>query len=422
MKAHARGVTEIPHPLARNMVESENFMHQNSKETRVALSEFIQREIEPIVASWEEFARTRLAPAQHMSSEDLRDHAKVLLLSIAADMEVAQSSAEQHAKSRGERPANAPEVTRYARDHAEHRFSEGFTLNEMVAEYRALRASVLRLWAEQRTGADPALLEQLVRFNESMDQGLTESIAWYSRRIEESRDLLLGVLGHDLRNPLGAIRGSAQYLLLTDTLDGLQTKAVSRILNSTHRMRDMVGDLLDFTRTRLGDGLPLTLGAGNLGEVCRQVVDELEAFHPGRSLHLHCSGELSGWWDTRRIGQLVSNLASNAIHHGQPDKPVTVVVCGDAEAVTVTVHNEGLPIATQARRTLFEPLKRASLQAGESREGASGLGLGLYIARQIALAHGGSIEVESSEGRGTAFTARLPRQARADGPPSGHLA
>ncbi|WP_170162320.1 ATP-binding protein [Caldimonas tepidiphila] len=384
----------------------------------MAFSEFIRREIERIVASWEEFARTRLPAAQHLSSEDLRDHAKVLLLSIAADMEAEQSSMEQQAKSRGERPENAPEVTRYAREHAEHRFSEGFTLNEMVAEYRALRASVLRLWAQQRTGTDSSMLDQLIRFDEALDQGLTESIAWYSRRIEDSRNLLLGVLGHDLRNPLGAIRRSAQYLLLSDTLDGLQTKAVTRILNSTNRMREMVGDLLDFTRTRLGNGLPLVRGPGNLGEVCRQVVDELEAFHPERTLHLHCSGELSGCWDTRRVGQLVSNLVSNAIHHGQPEKPVTVVVCGDADAVTVSVHNEGPPIAVQARKTLFEPLKRASLQAGESREGASGLGLGLYIARQIAVAHGGSIEVDSSELGGTAFTARLPRQAQEGRPPA----
>lgn len=375
------------------------------------LSVFIRQEIDLIVSSWEEFARSSLPPARSFSSGDLQDHSKVLLLSIAEDIESEQTHAEQLAKSRGERPENAPALTRSARDHAQHRFEQGFTLDEMVAEYRALRASVQRIWVSHQLPQEASDAIQLVRFNEAMDQGLAESIASFSQRLEGARDLLLGVLGHDLRNPLGAVLGSAQFLVRAGSLDGRQLMAVTRILNSAGRMREMVEVLLDFTRTRMGMGLSLVQVPGNLGAVCHDVIEELRAFHPDRNLRLECTGDLDGQWDLQRIAQMVSNLVSNAVQHGAHHRPVSVGVHGgDPQAVVIDVHNDGTPIPGPLLKSLFEPLKRTPPDINEVHDGSSGLGLGLYIAHQIALAHGGTVAVESREGHGTTFNVSLPRR------------
>lgn len=376
----------------------------------MTLSDFIEREIEAIVDEWSAFAKTSLPPARELSPEELRDHAELLLRHAASDMRTPQSGGEQHEKSRGNRPGNAPELTRMARADAEQRFRQGFSLNEMLAEYRALRASVVRRWTAEIKSPGPDAMQELIRFNEAMDQAIGEAVAWYVERVEESRNLMLGVLGHDLRNPLGAASNSAHFLLQVDGLTGAQIKAVARIQASVTRMRHMVDDLLDFTRTRLGSGLPIAPVRSDLGQICSDTVGELEAFHPDRTLRLECSGELKGEWDTRRMSQLVSNLVANAIQHGWRDTPVTVTVRGEGEAVVLRVHNQGPPIAPEAQRTLFDPLMRPVVQEAERREGSSGLGLGLYIVRQICAAHGGEIHVESSARRGTTFTIRLPRR------------
>lgn len=376
-------------------------------------AEFIRESTDEIVAQWAEFARTQIPAARDLPEHDLRDHAKLLLQSMADDMQTPQSSTEQHQKSRGNRPGSAPKVTEAARKDAAQRFRQGFPLNAMVAEYRALRASVVRRWTEALGGrpVDMEMIHDLSRFNEAVDQAISESIACYIERVERSRNLMLGVLGHDLRNPLGATRNSAEYLLRTGGLTGAQTKAVVRIRSSTDRMRQMVDDLLDFTRAQLGNGLPIFPESVHLGLVCRRVIDELEALHPDRQLRLECSGDVHGKWDESRLAQLVSNLAGNAIQHGNPESAVTVRVSAEGACVRLQVHNQGPAISPDAQLALFDPRMRSVVQQFEIRKGSSGLGLGLYIVREIARAHGGDVAVQSSERDGTTMTVRLPRLA-----------
>jgi len=373
------------------------------------LAHCIQDEIDQIVEEWEAFARSTIPQARDLSVEELRDHAHVLLQAVIADMQVEQPGQAQQAKSRGDLPNNSPEVTKTAQGHAEHRFAQGFTLNQMVSEYRALRASVLRRYTDAMGLVDRAALDGVIRFGETMDQGLTESISWYAGKVTESRGLLLGVLGHDMRTPLGAARMSAQYLLQTEGLDKDQMKAVARIVNSTGRMRTMVDDLLDFTKTALGVKLPISTAPFDIGEVCAEVIAEVGALHPGRSIEFERGGDLNGTWDSARIAQLVANLVSNAVQHGDSEFPVVVSAKADGDGVAIRVHNFGSLVSPDARATLFDPLKQTS-QVGLARhKGSSGLGLGLYIAKEIAVSHGGSIEVTSTEKDGTSFVAKLPR-------------
>jgi signal transduction histidine kinase len=217
------------------------------------------------------------------------------------------------------------------------------------------------------------------------------------------------VLSHDLRNPLGAMLTSAKLLIGRDDLDDQCAKAASAILNSGNRMQQLINDLLDVTRTRLGPGLQITRTPTDLAGVCRQTIEEAEAFHPDRMLLFECRGDLEGRWDMGRIIQMLSNLVGNAIQHGETDTPISVTALGAADEVLLAVHNLGAAIAPEARQKISDMLINGSLPQRQQYSPSGSLGLGLYIARQIAVAHGGSINMASSTEHGTTFTVRLPR-------------
>jgi len=372
------------------------------------MSEFIVTHMNAILDEWDSFAR-RISPvAKGLSAQRLRDHAREMLLEIAADMQTPQSSAEQQAKSEGQATGllhgDSPAET-----HAVARIVDSFTLDEVVSEYRALRASVVRLWTREMGQADRRTLEELIRFNESIDQALCESVTRYSTNVERARDLLLGVLAHDLRNPLGAIVQSAQYLLRTETLETAHTKATVRILNSGTRMRAMISDLLDFTRTRLGDHLPVTLKVMDLRDVCASIVEEIASGHPDRQLRFQSEGALTGNWDPDRIAQMLSNLIGNAVQHGDPNSPVEIRAFGTQSHVRVEIHNKGIPVPEHLRGTLFNPLLRGAAAADPTSRTEGSIGLGLYIAEQIAKAHAGTVVLAASDEDGTTFALELPR-------------
>lgn len=227
------------------------------------------------------------------------------------------------------------------------------------------------------------------------------------------RDQVMGILGHDLRNPLGAIRALAALLRRRDDLPESARDCAAEIDRAGERMLEMIGTLLDFATSRFTERLPVAPVPADLGEVCRGVVGELRAASPGRRIDLDVRGDAAGQWDPSRIAQVVSNLVANALQHGARQAPVAVRVRGDGEAVVLEVRNEGPAIPPELRAVMFEPFCRGSALRDTSN--ARGLGLGLYIARQVVGAHGGTIEVDSTAERGTTFTVRLPRLAEASG-------
>lgn len=372
-----------------------------------SFARFIEQHVDAVVDEFEAFARTSGPAVTPLSSTELRDHAKVVLQAIAADMATAQSPASQHEKAEGHASNSAvSRVRQTARQHAQHRFQQGFTLPQMVSEYRALRACVIRLWTAQAPACGLDQVSELTRFGEAVDEGLTEAVGWYSKRLEDSRNLLIGILAHDLRSPLGAVRMSAAYLLRTDRLQDGELRAATRIATSATRMAGYVNDLLDFTQTLLGAGLPVARIPLDLASLCEEVVDELRAAHPAALVTVDVQAAPHGSWDGPRLSQLLSNLVTNAIIHGDASQPIAVVVAEAQGLATVAVHNEGEPIPADDLANLFQPLMQE--QRTPRRHGSSGLGLGLYIAREIALAHGGTLHVVSEAETGTTFTARLP--------------
>jgi signal transduction histidine kinase len=220
---------------------------------------------------------------------------------------------------------------------------------------------------------------------------------------------LIGIVSHDLRNPLSAITLAVSVLLQRGGLDERMERHVHRIHRSAERATRMIRDLLDFTRARQGGGLPVFPRPTDLHELVHTVVDEVQAATPGRSILAEHSGSGEGTWDPDRLAQVLSNLLGNALQYSPPETPVRVVSRGVADGVVLEVHNEGPPIPPEQQPRIFEPLERG-LERPEDRGGRS-IGLGLYIVRSIAQAHGGTVEVRSLPGEGTTFTLRLPRHA-----------
>jgi len=294
--------------------------------------------------------------------------------------------------------------------HAALRIQDGFRLGQLVAEYRALRASVLRLF-EKAGGTD---MRQVTRFNESIDEALVEATNRYMLVMDRTRDQFLAVLGHDLRSPLGAILMSAGLLTSTRSTEERTVEIAARILRSGGRMQRMVHDLLDLTQTRLGSGIPLAPRSMDLDELIQEILAELEAFHPDRRFDFHSEGDLRGVWDSDRLAQVLSNLVGNALQHGERNGSIEVVAREDADEVVIDVHNEGPAIPGALLANIFEPMVR---DVGRSEEDASrSLGLGLHITREIVIAHGGTVIVTSTDGAGTTFSVRLPRRSAPTSP------
>ena len=378
----------------------------------VGLAEFIRREVDVIVDEFADFARSHVESAKRLSSEELRDTAAELLKHIAEDMDSHQSEPGRSDKSRGDTPENSPAVTEDAKFHAHARLAVSFSLNEVVSEYRALRASVLRRWREADVGDPVTAVDDVVRFKEAIDQALTESIAWYASQRDRSREVLTGVIAHDLRTPLGAIMMSAQFLVRSEALGGPEAKAAGRIVSSASTMAKMVSDLLDFTQVRMGGILSISPAAMSLRELCKDAVAELRAFHPERAIELDVQDPVDGYWDRDRLRQVISNLVGNALAHGAADTPVMVRAAKTADSVELAVHNFGEPIPPGHQSDIFDPLTRLPKEGSGTRK-PSGIGLGLFIVKGIVEAHGGSVSIASDRDAGTIFTVTMPQTSAA---------
>ena len=373
------------------------------------LADFISSNSEQILAEWVEFAATCGPAGRTIELSGLRDHAVEMLNDIASDLRQPQTPAEQEEKSKGNAPEDAGETA--AEVHGAGRAESGFTLDEMVSEYRALRASVIRLWSRGCGSLDADDLVDLTRFNEAIDQALAESVRRYTQDLDHSKEMFLAILGHDLRSPLGAIVMSSQFMLDTGELTEPHLTLMTRIGSAARRMNSLVGDLLDLTRSRLGSGVPIVRKSMDMGNAARDAVDEMIAAHPDSLLQYQSSGDLRGEWDCARVSQVMANLLSNAVQHGAQKSPITTVVRPERGGVEIRVHNFGPPIPLSDRQGLFSPLKR--LHRGDPAPVSNNLGLGLYIAERIVVAHGGTIDVESSREQGTSFIVHLPTSGAA---------
>ena len=372
------------------------------------LSKFITENTEAILQEWEDFAVT-LYPLNSASKVQLRDHAKGMLQVICVDLDTYQGVQAGIDKSKGRAPESSADTA--AESHAEDRLRSGFSVEELMAEYRALRASVLRLWQDCVKQADGTDLQDMLRFNEAIDQSLTESIARYSSMLRDSQSVFLAILGHDIRNPLGAISMGSQLILQDQTLPEQHLKVAQQVLKSTERVNDIVSDLLDFSASHLGGGIPVTMSDFELSVECESVVQEMKMFHPECDVRLDIASPINVHWDRPRICQALSNLLANAVQHGAKGCPIWIKISVEGDHVLWVVRNEGELITPAKLRTMFDPAKSFAIKSASERSASQSdnLGLGLYITHEIVRAHNGAIWVSSTEGEGTTLSVNIPK-------------
>lgn len=375
------------------------------------LSDFIVQNVDRIVDEWESFAATLTPAADTMDSVELRDHAKSILLAAARDMNTAQTKAEQIAKAQGEDIGKTPTLDQAAASHGQLRHIVGFDLVQMTSEFRHLRATVIRFWAQSQDAPQASHLTDMIRFNEAIDEALAESTAAYAERVTRSRDIFLAILGHDLRAPLQAIGLSSEVLLRKATLDQNDLAYIKRIKSSSRLMSTMVSDLLEFVRSRLGVSLPVERKPMDMTVACREAIEAASAGQPDCHPVFTSSGDTRGDWDRARIDQLLQNLIGNALQHGAATHAIGVTLTGGDKHVSVSVHNDGEPIAQEAIGSIFDPLVRSLNEQAGNHNPSTSLGLGLFIVKEVVNAHGGSITVVSNVGDGTTFTVVLPKKA-----------
>lgn len=372
------------------------------------LADFIEKHAVAIVDGAETFAASRAPSMVHMDSDALRDHIPAILEAVVLDLRTPQDAARQRSKSEG-RDSDDEGPKSAARSHGRLRAKDGFNVDQMVAEYRAMRAAVLRLWAADRP-LDQDDIEDMIRFNEAIDQAVAESVADFSVEAESWRQVFLGVLGHDLRGPLSVIVTTSELMSLM-THDSPFSEQTDRIIRSGKRMSKLLDDLLDYSRTSLGMGIRIVRKQADLQEALHEEIDLLRTILPGVTITFDAHGPTQGPFDVSRVREALSNLVINAAKYGAAGADVHVTLAGTKEQVELVVRNEGPTLSPGSLDAMFEPLNRGEATAATGER--TSLGLGLFIVREIAKAHGGSVTASSCD-QSTAFTMWLPRHSRTE--------
>lgn len=364
---------------------------------------FIDEHMGELLAEWDRYARTMTPAADDMSLKALRDHAESMLQEIARDLASNQTAQAQQKKSQGTEDNSASPGAK----HGHGRHVDNFTLLQLSAEFRALRATVLRMWLPLIEKNTSETLDDVVRFNEAIDQAFAESIVTYSSRTEQARDMYDAILGHDLRGPLAtmALTGA----LLGQPLTGdAQAKLAESVTRSTRFMAAMVDDLMILSRIKLAKGIAIRRASVDVATLCAEAIQDAHAMQPQCTYQVAISGRRDAELDAVRMHQLLVNLFGNAGQHGAHGHPVLVEVNGSDAQVSFSVANKGVRMPEEALKTIFEPMTRLVPEDRATMPVTTSLGLGLHVAKEIATAHGGTIAVTSTE-EGTMFVVHLPR-------------
>ncbi len=267
----------------------------------------------------------------------------------------------------------------------------------------------MHLWLSQGTALPEDSDEELIRFNGALDQALAESVATFAHHANRTKDTFLAILGHDLRGPLATMSLAGVYLCRPGVGTDATTRMGARVSRSAATMTAMVNDLLEFSRSQLGGKIPLAPEVANLTEICESAAHDAGAVYPNAIIEVEVSGDVTGIFDADRLQQALTNLLVNVAQYSAEQVPVVIAAHGTAEALKVKVTNQGPVIPAARLKMIFDPLAQLPQDGSARKRLATSLGLGLFIAEQIVLAHGGAIKVESSALNGTAFSIDIPR-------------
>ncbi len=353
------------------------------------VSKFLRAEVASLTRDWETAVRERLPVLNRLSRGALIDHIPEFLTGLASWID-------------GDEQAGCKGFTALVQGHALQRLGHGVALETVSSEYQILRTVILTALLPIEGTPDNRRL--LIELNGALDFATAQAIHAYAGARDTIRERFISILGHDLRNPLNAVLLGASALTSVHCSQPKHASISATILRSAGRMQRMITDVMDFAQAHLGHGIPATPVPCNLGGIASEAVNELKTAHPERTITIETHGDLAGYWDRDRVLQALSNLISNAVQHGTDPIQVAVSEHPDKLSVTTRVTNAGVTIPADDLPRLFEPF--GPRRAADSRR--TGLGLGLFIVQQIAIAHGAVCEVQSADGQ-TTFQIAWPR-------------
>ena len=352
------------------------------------VAEFLRREGIRIIEKWEREVRAELPALAQLTRPALIDHAEELLIGLAAWIEGDTTQAQRGFEA-------------LIQGHALQRLGYAVGLETVMREYAKLRFVILR-----ELLAITAPQQSLLLLHEGLDRAIGAAIDRYAQRREEIRARFIGILGHDLRDPLSTVKISTDVLSRGGATADEQQMILARMARACERMQRMIGEVLDFARGHLGGGIPANPSLHDLAEICRHVVEEISTAHPERHIALQSSGDLRGPFDRDRVAQALGNLVGNAVDHTKGPIEVAAYETEDRQHVITTITSHGPAIPPDVQRRIFDPFAR-----GDEAQARRGLGLGLYIAQQIVLAHGATLDLTSDD-NATTFTITWPRDPR----------
>ena len=366
------------------------------------LNVFISQNMEDILAQWESIAASFFQVESGISAPLLRSQAQQILEAVVTEICTLQTNEKQINKSKGLIPSLPGATETAAESYGLLRAKGGFEMKQMLSEYRALRASVLKLWFVSCTTTTPNS-DDIVRFNDAIDRALSESTNVFTKKLEEQRNLFLGMLWHDMLTPLQAIQMIAMLLQRTST-EKKVTEAAKRMVECGSLLTGLLDELIQFTKIKLGLGIRIDPTPQDMASLVGEELNQLRVAHPNKKLNFQVSGPTKGVWDGESLKRVLGNLVVNAIKYGNESSPITIRVAGHAEKVTFEVRNEGTSMDTSTLQALFEPFREGNTI--RNYEG-DGLGLGLFIAKQVVVAHDGGINARC-EGGETVFSVQVP--------------
>ncbi|MUP45964.1 HAMP domain-containing histidine kinase [Gramella sp. BOM4] len=371
------------------------------------LATFIRVNKKDIINDWTTHAKENLHLPDGMELEAVEDHIVQMLDRIVDDMDSSQTDDEQKEKSRGKKNVDLDQLES-AFNHGEQRLTYGFDFMDLSSEFRALRASVLRLWSEKSRKENWEIdFHDMIRFNEAIDELWINSLKRFQEKLDESKNLFLGILGHDLRSPISTLKGANSVLSISENLSEKQQKIIKYSNFSIDRMVELIDNLLELTRLRLGGGISFNKKEMDLCKQAKKILRQFRLGYPEQKFDFTCHEEkLVGKWDRLRLSQLMTNLITNAIRHGEEESPISVKVSSDEQWVKFSVHNDGNPISEEVKSRIFS---EGFTTNGKEDSKSKCYGLGLLIAKEVAEGHEGHIEFSSSWEKGTTFTVFLPR-------------
>lgn len=367
--------------------------------------DFIENNKEDISNEWIKYAQENIDGAKNLQLEEVQDDIIEMLERIVESMKALETDSEQQKKSKGNQDMQSNEVEASHR-HGSQRFGVGFDVVELSSEFRALRASVLRLWEEKRvTEKLETDFQDMIRFNEAIDEVWIISLERFHNNVEESKNWFMGILAHDLRNPLSVISGVQSLLTSSTVLSEDQKPLVGALSASVKRMTELIDNLMELTNLRLGSGMSINKTTVDLSKLAEKIVQEVQLGYPEAELIIESSGPIQGKWDNVRLNQLMTNLLSNALKHGKSGSPVRVSVSAKDNEAFLKVHNEGSPIPKPIKDMISSGVFAKT--DGDPTKNDS-YGLGLYIVNTIVDGHDGQLAVASNVEEGTTFKVMLP--------------